>query len=1030
MGAATSTLGSNVGGTMGTIGDILPASLDPAGIFHPGGGAGAPPELANVQQGTSVDDVKNAQMGVGNSLQSQQALLQALQGQGGLNQQNSLANQYAQANGIGTQNSAIQGLQGTAGMYQNIAQGKGPNPAQAMLNQQTGQNVANQAALMASQRGAGANAGLLARQAAQQGGALQQQAVGQGATMQANQQLNALQGLSGTQQAIGGLGSTQAAAQQALANQVAGQQIGGTNAMTQANLANAGQLQNALQGVNTANVASQGSVNAANAGLAQQAAANKAGILGGIMNAGGAAMGSSSKKAPAAEGAAGGMVHMADGGIPMEQSSVSQPTGPQSSFGKYLTGWQTDSPDNSNAAPMAVEKAAPATQAPSGLGEIASIASLVAARGGLATTGGHVAAGKPSQKAEKGGNSYDNDKVPAMLSEGEIVLPRSITQSADPVAAAADFVRKTLHERSQAKTHFKDGGEAKKEEENEDDEIVDAIEKEDDNSEAGVPPVVSAGPTAAPPVAPPPAIPQAPVAAPAAASVPLDASSPAKAAPATPPPVAPAQAAPMEVPISGAATVPQSNTPPAAEVEKTPEQKAKEKTHQNMQVYDDLRYNRIEPKTVSDLIGEKSTTGKIGTIFGLLLSGAGSGLSKQPNLLLEMMNKEIERDVDAQKQNQENKRSWFTAGLEQLQTFADTNLTNAQAKKTGAEADMAKFNNQQAGVTNFEATNEALNNTTMGVMSNLQQVIDHMPAGPQKDAYQNVFDTKAVPYFLDIMERRNLETEQKKKLLNTLPMTKSNPPPKKEVDAGTKFDSVNENKLNAMIQKGKFAPNAPDAIDPRWVPAIDEEKKSLVGVRNQYANYAEGFKKLNQMKSAGQIAGLEALPAVGTAVGAAAGAVGSGGVASGLAAGIGNMVGSKAIGGLRKIFERDRDIQVESFKAHLPVSMSDAKKDALAEASFPSWQDDDKSAREAFHKGTQYFESSEGEVAPQLRRAGVKYDMPKYAYPTHKAESKYSSSKKKDEKEPSEREVKKEELPKEEDGILKQMFWPKESRGK
>lgn len=39
------------------------------------------------------------------------------------------------------------------------------------------------------------------------------------------------------------------------------------------------------------------------------------------------------------------------------------------------------------------------------------------------------------------GNSYTNDTVPTMLSPGEIVLPRSITQSPDAAAKAAEFVK-------------------------------------------------------------------------------------------------------------------------------------------------------------------------------------------------------------------------------------------------------------------------------------------------------------------------------------------------------------------------------------------------------------------------------------------------------------------------------------------------------------------------------------------------------------------------------------------------------------
>lgn len=83
------------------------------------------------------------------------------------------------------------------------SQGQGPNPAQSQLAQDTGQNVATQGALMASQRGANSNPALMARQAAQQGASTQQTAVGQAATLGAQQQL-------GAQQELGSLYQNQA----------------------------------------------------------------------------------------------------------------------------------------------------------------------------------------------------------------------------------------------------------------------------------------------------------------------------------------------------------------------------------------------------------------------------------------------------------------------------------------------------------------------------------------------------------------------------------------------------------------------------------------------------------------------------------------------------------------------------------------------------------------------------------------------------------------------------------------------------
>lgn len=470
-----------------------------------GGAAGtgfATPQTANIEKPYDAKAIQGAQGDVNNALTGQGALLSALQNQNGLGNQNmiqqnmnNLQQQYNQANGLGIQQGAISGLQGaaqgiqgiagqqanTANMYQNIANGTGPNPAQAMLNQQTGANVANQAALMAGQRGAGANVGLMARQAAQQGAATQQQAVGQGATMQANQQLNALSGLTaaqqaqvgtqqalaGTQQAIGGMGtgisSQQMAAQNAAAqqaNQVAGQQIGGTGAMTQAQLTNLGQQQNALASQNNAAVSNQNNINSGNAGLAQTGMQGQQGVVGGLMNSAGAA-------SKLATGAQGGEVHKyAIGGMAGPQSSYGQfinntnvAQGPEEyltpqaganpaaesmkkgiNFGPKKPAQGDPTTPDTLAGPDAAPTGAPGSMDGGG-------GTMMSAKGGLASKGGHVKAQGSAQKAVKSGNSYDNDKVPALLSEGEIVIPRDVAMGKDPVNGAAKFVATVLAKR-------------------------------------------------------------------------------------------------------------------------------------------------------------------------------------------------------------------------------------------------------------------------------------------------------------------------------------------------------------------------------------------------------------------------------------------------------------------------------------------------------------------------------------------------------------------------------------------------------
>ena len=418
------------------------------GLIGVGGGASgtgiAGPQQANITAPTNSQQVGQAYTGTQNALNSQNALLSALQGQ----------------NGLGNQSQVYGQLQG-------IASGA-VNPAQAQFAQNTNQNVANQAALMAGQRGANQNVGLIARQAAQQGAATQQQAVGQEAAQQATNQINA----------IGAAGN--------LATTMAGQQIGQTNANTQAQQSEQSNLLNALQGYNTNQVASQASVNKANAGLAQTQMQGQQGLIGGVLNGAGAVAG-------AAQG--GEIRRMADGGDAAPFSGSSNPasgsSGPTSKFGQFIkgavgTGQQSQGGNNNqipttgpgalqqgmssaiqgfakrikgapaapaSAGPVAggpVASMAPAAVSAAPAGSALSLATLGAAHGGMANdfrAGGKVKADSANEKAVAKGNNYSNDKIPAVLSEHEIVLPRSVTLSKDPVRESAKFVAKVIAKR-------------------------------------------------------------------------------------------------------------------------------------------------------------------------------------------------------------------------------------------------------------------------------------------------------------------------------------------------------------------------------------------------------------------------------------------------------------------------------------------------------------------------------------------------------------------------------------------------------
>ena len=428
----------NMGDTLNnltTLGGTLPNLGGNAGLGKYPTPAGFP-----IVNATSPDQLAQANAQTQGGLSSQQALLQALAGQNAIQnqgnvyrQQQGLANQMSQNNGLATQQAAAQG-------YQNIANGTGPNVAQNMLNQTTGQNVANQAALMAGQRGASANAGLMARQIAQQGAATQQQAAGQGATLQAQQQQAALGQMAG----IGAQQAGQLQAQQGqmgnMANTQAANQIGQTNAGTQAAIQQQQNLMGAQGQYNQAGVGMQSNINAGNTQLNAGTQQGLQGLVGGLMGVAG-----------------GALAAMAGGGMVEDHSAYPGQSGfgafmSQQNSGQAFSPQQQEQMQFNNQMKQSSQLENGATKLGSAIGSkmFSSDDEGDYARGGKVhnlKSGGKAVATSPTEKAKKPGNSYSNDTIPAMLSEGEVVIPRSVMQSGDPVSASAQFVAQVLAKR-------------------------------------------------------------------------------------------------------------------------------------------------------------------------------------------------------------------------------------------------------------------------------------------------------------------------------------------------------------------------------------------------------------------------------------------------------------------------------------------------------------------------------------------------------------------------------------------------------
>lgn len=90
-----------------------------------------------------------------------------------------------------------------------------------------------------------------------------------------------------------------------------------------------------------------------------------------------------------------------------------------------------------------------------------------------------------------------------------------------------------------------------------------------------------------------------------------------------------------------------------------PPQTAMDYSNDDIQHARDAASRQITPQTYESMFANKSTLGKVGTLFGLMLSGAGSGLAHQSNMVMDMMNNVIRNDIEAQKTNVANSQNFL-----------------------------------------------------------------------------------------------------------------------------------------------------------------------------------------------------------------------------------------------------------------------------------------------------------------------------------------------------------------------------------
>jgi hypothetical protein len=141
------------------------------------------------------------------------------------------------------------------------------------------------------------------------------------------------------------------------------------------------------------------------------------------------------------------------------------------------------------------------------------------------------------------------------------------------------------------------------------------------------------------------------------------------------------------------------------------------------QYYQDLVNGNIKPETYQSLYAKKDTLGKIGTLFGMLVAGAGAGLVHQPNAVMNMMDQQITNDFEAQKANKSNALSMLQRYQQHQNDLASRALQGAEAQHFRAATQKEQ---EEANGLHYK------NKMFISALHSIQSNNDKLPNGPQK----------------------------------------------------------------------------------------------------------------------------------------------------------------------------------------------------------------------------------------------------------------------------------------------------------
>ena len=256
----------------------------------------------------------------------------------------------------------------------------------------------------------------------------------------------------------------------------------------------------------------------------------------------------------------------------------------------------------------------------------------------------------------------------------------------------------------------------------------------------------------------------------------------------------------------------------------------------------DLQRGHVKPETINSLFAKQDSLGKIGTLFGLLVSGAGSGLSGQPNAVLDMMKQTVENDFKAQQHSNENAQNWLRLSQAHHMQQAQIGEIGAHTKEAQARTENIKAD------TDLKAINSAKNKMDIAIPYYLGGLRDKLPPGPLRDQMDQMIGQVITPAVQAQVSQRNAQTHAQ---LTTRAAIRGELPTPQDIGL------VDTRKIQALATKSAMMnsvkPGMPGMMLPGQADQLLKEAGAVNKNRTIYNTWKNNFEQLDQKFAAGQL---------------------------------------------------------------------------------------------------------------------------------------------------------------------------------